>query len=251
MSQERQPSPENEDPLRGEGPEQSQSSHVSGGVPYRNGDARHTPSDVTIPPAGMVNGGHSWQPDDQPYINRIAVARFGMVLVIVVEALTFAGLISAFLSIRASLDFWPPLDQPRYPVVATAINTAVLLASGVTMLLFMWRYRRPDSSVHTLTLLLVVTLALGGLFLGLQGIEWVRLIGYGLTVTSSSYGSIFYVLIGFHAIHVLTAVLCLALVTVSLLTKQFPRRSAGMEAASIFWYFVVLVWPILYGVVYF
>ena len=174
-----------------------------------------------------------------------------MVLVIVVEAMTFAGLISAFLSIRTSLDFWPPLDQPRFPVVATAINTAVLLASGVTMFLFMWRYRKPDASVHILTLLLVVTLALGGLFVGLQGVEWVRLIGYGLTVTSSSYGSIFYVLIGFHAIHVLTAVLCLAVVTVNLLTKRFPRRSAGMEAASIFWYFVVLVWPILYGVVYF
>ena len=217
----------------------------------RNGDAQHTPSDATIPPTGMVNGGHSWQPDDRPQINSIAVARFGMVLVIVVEAMTFAGLISAFLSIRASLDFWPPLDQPRYPVVATAINTGVLLASGVTMLLFMWRYRKPDVSVHTLTLLLVVTLALGGLFVGLQGIEWVRLIGYGLTVTSSSYGSIFYVLIGFHAIHVVTAVLCLAFVTVGLLTKQFPRRSAGMEATSIFWYFVVLVWPILYGVVYF
>ena len=255
MSQERQPPPGNEDPLRGGGPEQSSSPHVPGGTTHppgaRNGDARHTPSDTTIPPAGMVNGGHSWQPDDQPYINRVAVARFGMVLVIVVEAMTFAGLISAFLSIRTSLDFWPPLDQPRFPVVATAINTAVLLASGVTMFLFMWRYRKPDASVHTLTLLLVITLALGGLFVGLQGIEWVRLIGYGLTVTSSSYGSIFYVLIGFHAIHVLTAVLCLALVTVNLLTKQFPRRSAGMEAASIFWYFVVLVWPILYGVVYF
>ena len=238
---------------------QERSPHTSGGSAYpagvRNGDARRSPSDTTVPPAGMVNGGHSWQPQDpderDPRINGIAVARFGMVLVIVVEAMTFAGLISAFLSIRTSLDFWPPLDQPRYPVVATAINTAVLLASGVTMLLFMWQYRKPDASVPTLTLLLVVTLALGGLFLGLQGIEWVRLIGYGLTVTSSSYGSIFYVLIGFHAIHVLTAVLCLALVTVSLLTRQFPRRSGGMEAASIFWYFVVLVWPILYGVVYF
>ena len=255
MSQERQSSPENEDPLRGAGPEEPRGTHASGGsanpIGARNGDARHTPSDIAVPPTGMVNGGHGWQPDDSPQINGIAVARFGMVLVIVVEAMTFAGLISAFLSIRASLDFWPPLDQPRYPVVATAINTAVLLASGVTMILFMWRYRRPDAPVHTLTLLLVVTLALGGLFVGLQGIEWVRLIGYGLTVTSSSYGSIFYVLIGFHAIHVLTAVLCLAFVTVGLLTKQFPRRSAGMEAVSIFWYFVVLVWPILYGVVYF
>ena len=218
-----------------------------------NGDARrNAATDLPTPPSGLVNGDHhSWQPGDSPRVNTIALARFGMVLVIVVEAMTFAGLISAFLSIRASLDFWPPLDQPRFPVIATAINTAVLLVSGAAMFLFMTKYRKPDTSTATLTTLLVLTLALGGLFVGLQGIEWARLIGYGLTVTSSSYGSIFYVLIGFHAIHVLTAVLCLALVTASALRRQFPRRMASMEAASIFWYFVVLVWPVLYGVVYF
>ena len=218
----------------------------------RNGDARRNAApDIPDPPVGMVNGGHSWWTDDTPRVNTIALARFGMVLVIVVEAMTFAGLISAFLSIRASLDFWPPMNQPRFPVLATAINTAVLLVSGVTMLLYMSKYRKPDTSVVTLTTLLVVTLALGGLFVGLQGIEWVRLIGYGLTVTSSSYGSIFYVLIGFHAIHVLTGVLFLALVTVFAVRNRFPRGTASMEAVSLFWYFVVLVWPVLYGVVYF
>ena len=115
----------------------------------------------------------------------------------------------------------------------------------------MSKYRKPDTSVAVLTSLLVVTLALGSLFVGLQGIEWVRLIGYGLTVTSSSYGSIFYVLIGFHAIHVLTGVLFLALVTVFAVRNRFPRGTASMEAVSLFWYFVVLVWPVLYGVVYF
>ena len=226
------------------------SSHPAG---VRNGDGRRgTATDVPIPPEGMVNGGHhNWWTDDGPRVNTIALARFGMILVIVVEAMTFAGLISAFLSIRASLDFWPPLNQPRFPVVATAINTSILLVSGATMFFFMSRYRKPQTSAPTLTVLLIITLALGCIFVGLQGIEWVRLIGYGLTVTSSSYGSIFYVLIGFHAIHVLTAVLCLGLVTAGAVTRGFPRGTASMEAVSLFWYFVVLVWPVLYGVVYF
>ena len=221
-------------------------------VGVRNGDARRSASTgIPVPPAGMGNGEHPWWSDEAPRVNSIALARFGMVLVIMVEAMTFAGLISAFLSIRASLDFWPPPDQPRFPVYATAINTAVLLCSGITMFLFMSLYRKPETKTATLTILLVLTLALGGLFVGLQGIEWVRLIAHGLTVTSSSYGSIFYVLIGFHGIHVLTGALCLGLLTVSLLKRRFPRRTGSMEAASIFWYFVVLVWPVLYGVVYF
>ena len=225
-------------------------------VGARNGDARrNAATDLPTPPSGLVNEDHhSWQPGDSPRVNTIALARFGMVLVIVVEAMTFAGLISAFLSIRASLDFWPPLDQPRFPVIATAINTAVLLVSGATMFLFMTKYRKPDTSTATLTTLLVLTLALGGLFVGLQGIEWARLIGYGLTVTSSSYGSIFYVLIGFHAIHVLTAVLCLALVTASALRRQFPpedgQHGSGIDLlvfrrlglAGLVWSGLLLAW---------
>ena len=217
-----------------------------------NGGASRPAVDAPIPPAA-TNGGYGGQPPgDQPRrVDPIAAARFGMALVIVVEAMTFAGLISAFLSIRTSLEFWPPLDQPRFPVIATAINTVILLASGGTMFAFRRLYRKPDTGAPALTALLVTTLALGCLFVGLQGVEWARLIGYGLTVQSGSYGAIFYIIIGFHAIHVLTAVLCLALVTVNALKRGFPRPSGGMEAASIFWLFVVLVWPVLYAVVYF
>ena len=87
--------------------------------------------------------------------------------------------------------------------------------------------------------------------MGLQGIEWARLIGFGLTVTSSTYGSIFYVIIGFHALHVVCGILCLGIVTWMAVAKKFPRRMASLEAVAFFWFFVVLVWPILYVVVYF
>ena len=192
-----------------------------------------------------------WEEDGRPRIDRVALARFGIILVIVVEAMTFGGLISAFLSIKASLHEWPPLDQPRFPMAATAINTAILLASGVTLFFFRRQYRQEESTSRQLTSLLAATALLGTLFVSLQGVEWARLIGYGLTITSSSYGSIFYVIIGFHALHVVCGLLCLGIVSWVAVTSNFPRRLASLEVVSFFWFFVVLVWPILYGIVYF
>jgi len=217
-----------------------------------NGDGRERLLvGIPTPPARNGDGdGRRWG-ENSPRIDRVALARFGMILIIVVEAMTFGGLISAFLSIKVSLPIWPPLDQPRYPVEATAINTAILLASGLTLFLFRRLYRKEDSTSAKLTLLLVATALLGVLFVGLQGVEWIRLIDFGLTVTSSSYGSIFYLLIGFHGLHVLCGVLCLGVVTWMAVARKFPRRMASLEAVGIFWYFVVLVWPVLYGVVYF
>jgi len=221
-------------------------------VTARNGDGRERPViDIPTPPVVAGNGdGRRWE-EDGARIDRVALARFGMILVIVVEAMTFAGLISAFMSIKASLPDWPPLDQPRFPIEATAINTAILLASGVTLFFFRRLYREEDSTSGRLTLLLAATALLGALFVGLQGVEWARLIGFGLTVTSSSYGSIFYVIIGFHALHVVCGVLCLGVVTWMAVVRKFPRRMPSLEAVAVFWFFVVLVWPILYAVVYF
>ncbi len=221
-------------------------------VTARNGDGRERlVIDVPTPPSVAENGGGPWWEEDSVRIDRVALARFGMILVIVVEAMTFAGLISAFLSIKASLPEWPPLDQPRFPIEATAINTAILLASGVTLFFFRRLYREEDSTSGRLTLLLAATALLGALFVGLQGVEWARLIRFGLTVTSSSYGSIFYVIIGFHALHVVCGVLCLSAVTWMAVGRNFPRRMPSLEAVAVFWFFVVLVWPVLYAVVYF
>jgi heme/copper-type cytochrome/quinol oxidase subunit 3 len=221
-------------------------------VTVQSGDVPEKPViEVPPPPSASGNGDGQWSAEDGPRIDRIALARFGMILVIVAEAMTFAGLISAFLSIKASLHEWPPLDQPRFPIEATAINTAILLASGVTLLYFRRLYGREDTTSRMLSSLLIATALLGAIFVGLQGVEWARLIGFGLTMTSSSYGSIFYVIIGFHAVHVVCAVLCLGVVTWMAVANNFPRRMASLEAVGVFWLFVVLVWPVLYAVVYF
>ena len=55
----------------------------------------------------------------------------GMLLFVMAEAMLFAGLISAFQIVKAGAVVWPPLDQPRLPLEATAFNSVVLMASGV------------------------------------------------------------------------------------------------------------------------
>ena len=98
---------------------------------------------------------------------------------------------------------------------------------------------------------LLITGVLGVLFLAVQGSEWVQLIRKGLTLQSGVYGGIFYVLIGCHALHVLTAVIWLLVVYGMAVAGRFSaERYVGVDTCTIYWVFVVALWPILYVLVY-
>ncbi len=177
-------------------------------------------------------------------------AVLGMMLFIGTEVMFFAGLISAYLVIRASETVWPPFGQPRLPVEATAFNSLVLLASGVVM------YRAGKALAsriqhHKTQKLVTVSILLGAFFVMFQGYEWVRLIGFGLTATSSLYGGLFYIIIGAHAAHVGAALCFLAFVRIKASPSDKNRLDPDVfTAARMFWYFVVGVWPVLYYLVY-
>jgi heme/copper-type cytochrome/quinol oxidase subunit 3 len=99
--------------------------------------------------------------------------------------------------------------------------------------------------------LLGLTIALGGGFLLIQGYEWARLIHFGLTVSSSIYGALFYTLIGFHAFHVAGALAWLIVVFARATRGHFSRqKNTGLQVCAMYWTFVVALWPILYGLVY-
>jgi heme/copper-type cytochrome/quinol oxidase subunit 3 len=89
---------------------------------------------------------------------------------------------------------------------------------------------------------------LGAVFVTVQGIEWVRLIGYGLTMTSSSFGSFFYLIVGAHALHAVAAILGLAYARARLAAGTLTANV--LWATEVFWGFVVGVWPFLYVTVY-
>jgi cytochrome c oxidase subunit 3 len=175
----------------------------------------------------------------------VSSSLLGMLLFIASEAMFFAGLISAFTIVRSGAPVWPPPGQPRLPLEETALNTAALLASGV-LLIFVRRAfnrRRQDAEKP-----LLVAMGLGAFFVVFQGVEWAALLREGLTLTSSSLGSFFYLIVGIHALHAVAAL--------GLLLRTYVRLRRGwlassqLAAAEAFWYFVVGLWPILYMRVY-
>ena len=171
----------------------------------------------------------------------------GMIVFVFVEVMLFAGFISAFVIIksRAVGSVWPPPNQPRLPFESTAVNTTALIASGILLMLAHRAYLRGNKAIGTRMLMATV---LGAAFVALQGGEWLALIQEGLTITSSTYGSLFYTIIGAHAMHALAAILALTWAGMKLATGRLTGEI--LSTVAIFWYFVVLVWPFLYFVVY-
>jgi heme/copper-type cytochrome/quinol oxidase subunit 3 len=173
----------------------------------------------------------------------------GLLIFLGTEAMFFAGLISAFLILRAGSGVWPPPGQPRLPAAVTAINTLILLFSAYTMHRAVLAVRRGNQKA--LVNWLAVTGALGTIFLGVQGVEWVRLVQFGLTLTSSLYGATFYTLIGFHGLHVLAAAIVLLTVLGRAARQRYSAQNhTGIELCRLYWFFVVGIWPVLYVLVY-
>lgn len=179
----------------------------------------------------------------------ISSARIGIVMLLVAETMFFAGLIGAYLVFRFGSATWPPPSLPRLPLGITWVNTMVLCFSGLTMIAALRAVRGGDT--RRLLRLSVTTLALGSTFVVVQGAEWVRLIEHGLTLSTGTYGAIFYVLIGAHAAHVVAAVLWLGVVSVGAGLGRFDgEHNTSVELCTIYWSFVCTLWLVLFALVY-
>jgi heme/copper-type cytochrome/quinol oxidase subunit 3 len=171
------------------------------------------------------------------------------IILVLTEIMYFSGLISAYNVIRAQLfGVWAPPGEIRLPIAATAFNSVILLISGALMCFAAHSYARPETRKRAPGLFLQAIL-LGAFFVCFQGYEWVRLIGYGMTLQSSIFASVFFLLIGSHAVHVLIGVM--AMLFCYLQMRRGRLSPGGMRAMQVFWLFVVGIWPILYRLVYF
>jgi heme/copper-type cytochrome/quinol oxidase subunit 3 len=173
----------------------------------------------------------------------------GTMFLIAGDLMFFAGLIFAFWALRLAAPVWPPPLQPRLPLALTAANTAVLLASSGAMVAATRALGRGRAG--QLAGRLGLSALLGGFFIVCQGYEWVRLVGFGLTVSSGVYGALFYTLVGAHALHVLAALVWLAVTSILATRGGLTRgRVAHVHACALYWHFVVALWPLLYISVY-
>lgn len=174
-------------------------------------------------------------------------AVLGTLIFIVSEVMFFSGLISAFTISKAGAlpGTWPMPGQPRLPAEATMLNTALLMLSAVVLFVGWWLSKKRSPIAHWVVL---AAWGLGAGFVALQGVEWAALLSHGLTLTSSPLGSFFYVIVGGHALHAVAALIALFFAWLQLARGKATGLFFG---AQTFWYFVVLMWPIIYARVYF
>src|SRR3989442_13905264 len=197
------------------------------------------------PPLSPRDGGDGRPSEPAPEPRPLDNAHLALLVFLGAETMLFASFVMGFFVLRTQALVWPPPLQPRLPVAVTALNTLCLLASSGTMLAARRALRRGDRA--TLLGGLGATAGLGAVFLPVQGFEWVRLIRFGLRVSSGTYGGTFYTLIGLHGVHVLGALGWLAAVAVGVAAGRLgTHRTVPISLCAIYWHFVVAVWPVLY-----
>ncbi len=139
---------------------------------------------------------------------------------------------------------------PIGPWGLPAINTAILLTSGVTLTVAHHALR--DNHRGILIGFLAATWLLGLIFVGLQAYEYVELYqDYNLRLDTGIYGSTFFMLTGFHGFHVSLGAIMLLVVWLRCLRGHFtPKQHFAFEATAWYWHFVDVVWLGLYVFVY-
>ncbi|MFN3926631.1 MAG: heme-copper oxidase subunit III [Pseudanabaenaceae cyanobacterium] len=172
---------------------------------------------------------------------------FGLLTFLFSEGMLFVGLFMAYLAFRAIAPEWPPEGTEKLELLLPAINTLILVSSSFVI-------HQADHAIKADDLKAVrwwflATFVMGVIFIAGQLYEYQHL-GFGFT--TNIFASTFFVLTGFHGLHVIVG-LCLIL-GVLLKSLQQPsftaQRHFGIQAASIYWHFVDIIWIILFLILY-
>lgn len=188
--------------------------------------------------ATTAEGHHEEHPD-----HRI----FGLIMFLVAEGMIFLGLFGAYIAFRSTLPAWPPEGTPELELLLPGVNTINLIASSFVIHNADTAIKKND--VRGMQLWFAITAAMGIIFLVGQVYEYTHL-EFGLT--TNLFASAFYVLTGFHGLHVTIGVLAILAVLWRSRTKGHysDEHHFGIEAAEIYWHFVDVIWIILFGLLY-
>ena len=213
-------------------------------------------------------GGHYKEWEDMSF-------RWGMGWFIFSEVMFFAGFFGVLFYARSisvpdlggvdSKLIWPgfqaewPTAGPHYvnetfgtiPAFGVPLaNTLILLTSGATITWAHWALKVGDR--RQLIMGMALTVLLGIFFLFLQAEEYIYAYNdLNLRLDTGIYGSTFFMLTGFHGLHVTIGTICLIVITLRCLAGHFrPEHHFGFEAVAWYWHFVDVVWLFLFVVVY-
>ncbi|HXG04872.1 MAG TPA: cytochrome c oxidase subunit 3 [Candidatus Binatia bacterium] len=179
--------------------------------------------------------------------------KLGMWIFLVGDAVGFGTLLAAYGAMRATSADWPnPYDV--LGINLTAAMTFLLICSSVTMVKGLEWLGRGDRARCRLFLFYT---ALGGtIFVGLQAYEWSKLIHEGLHINGNPWGAAlfgtsFFIITGFHGLHVTGGVIYLLSMIRYVTNRPDPAASYNaVEIAGLYWHFVDLVWIMVFTFMY-
>ncbi|WP_445080026.1 aa3-type cytochrome oxidase subunit III [Corynebacterium phoceense] len=183
-------------------------------------------------------------------LNRPNMVSVGTIVFLSQELMFFAGLFAMWFTSRANgqdgdwVHWTEHINVPMGFVI-----TAVLVLSSVTSQFGVFAAERGD--VYKLRLWYSATIALAVVFIGILAYEWTHLIIHGVTIQSSVFGSVFYILTGFHAAHVTAGLLAFIAILLRTAKSKFtPAQATAAMAVSYYWHFVDVVWIGVFVVIY-
>jgi cytochrome c oxidase subunit 3 len=209
--------------------------------------------------AGMVS---DWSADKQAF--DMPWGKVMMWIFLLSDTFIFSVFLTGYMTVRLSAtNSWPnpsevfalEIGGTHMPLVLIAIMTFILITSSGTMAMAVNYAYRGDR--RTTAILMTMTALLGASFVGMQAFEWTKLIveegvrPWGNPMGAAQFGSAFFMITGFHGLHVTAGVIYLSIVARKVGRGDYEKKGyAIVEIAGLYWHFVDLVWVFIFAFFY-
>jgi len=221
-----------------------------------------TPASDSRIAAGWRDLSGDWS-SDRTAFKQVPWGKAMMWIFLLSDTFIFGSFLTGYMTVRMStLDAWPNpstvfalhIGGQDIPLILIAIMTFVLITSSGTMAMAVnFGYRRDRVKAASL---MVATAMFGLMFVGMQAFEWSKLISEGVRPWgnpwgAAQFGSAFFMITGFHGLHVSVGVLYLLIVAWRVYSGKYEKKGyAIVEIAGLYWHFVDLVWVFIFAFFY-
>jgi cytochrome c oxidase subunit 3 len=173
-------------------------------------------------------------------------SKFGFIVFLLSESVIFLSFFAGYIVYKTTSPDWYPPGVTGLETREPLINTIVLVSSS--FVIYVAERYLHDKKLWGFRLFLLATMAMGSYFLWGQAVEWRSL---PFTYQSGLFGGTFFLLTGFHGLHVLTGIVLQTLMLGrSFIPGNYENGFFGVEATSLFWHFVDVIWIVLYTLIY-
>ncbi|MFD1611313.1 heme-copper oxidase subunit III family protein [Sphingomonas tabacisoli] len=202
---------------------------------------------------------------DQEVFRHVHWGKAMMWIFLLSDTFIFSSFLVSYMTMRSSVTApWPnpsevfalEIGGQPIPLILIAIMTFVLISSSGTMAMAVnYGYRGNRKAT---ALLMVATALFGATFVSMQAFEWTKLIftegvrPWGNPMGAAQFGSCFFMITGFHGLHVSIGVIMLLIVASKVWRGHYDRRGdySAVEIAGLYWHFVDLVWVFIFAFFY-